>query len=239
MYINNIEDIVEAQNGNKEILQKLINNNNGLIWNIVKRFKGRGYDPEDLYQIGVMGFIKSIQRFDVNFGVQLSTYVVPYVLGELRRFIRDDGPIKISRNTKELLVKIKEIQKHNIINTGKELTVNELAEELEISKEDVVYALTATNPIESIDEEVYEENGKLRLVDQLTDNKDEHNTIINKIALKDVINNLDSRDKQIILLRYYKDQTQSQVAKTLGITQVQVSRLEKRILSFMKEKMLG
>lgn len=239
MYINNIEDIVEAQNGNKEILQKLINNNNGLIWSIVKRFEGRGYDPEDLYQIGVMGFIKSIQRFDVNFGVQLSTYVVPYVLGELRRFIRDDGPIKISRNTKELLIKIKEVQKQNMINTGKELTVAELAEKLEISKEDVVYALTATNPIESIDEEVYEENGKLRLVDQLTDNKDEHNTMINKIALKDVINNLDSRDKQIILLRYYKDQTQSQVAKTLGITQVQVSRLEKRILSFMKEKMLG
>ena len=239
MYINNIENIVEAQNGNKEILQELINSNNGLIWSIVKRFEGRGYETEDLYQIGAMGFIKAIQRFDVSFGVQLSTYVVPYVLGEIRRFIRDDGPIKVSRSAKELLVKINELQKQNLINGEKELTVNEIAEKLNVEKEDVVYALTANNPIESIDEELYEENNKVTLIDKIADNKYEHNTIIDKLALKDMISNLDDREKQIILLRYYKDQTQSQVAKLLGITQVQVSRLEKKILNNIREKMIG
>ena len=151
MYENTTEKILNAQNGNQDEMAKLIEENNGLIWSIVKRFSGRGYEPEDLYQIGAMGFIKAIKRFDTSFEVRLSTYAVPYILGEIKRFIRDDGPIKISRSIKELNVKIIELQKEYFNKYGKEITLEEISRELKISKEEITMALDSTRPVDSIE----------------------------------------------------------------------------------------
>ena len=212
----------------------------GLIWSIVKRFNGRGYDLEDLYQIGCMGFIKSIKRFDTNYDVKLSTYAVPYMIGEIKRYIRDDGPIKVSRGIKELGMKIRELQKENINKEGKELTIEELEAELKISKEDIALALEANNTVESIDNKFYTDNkdgNSLNFIEKISSNKNEEEIITNKLAIKQLIEDLDKREKEIICLRFYKDKTQSQVAKILGITQVQVSRIERKILANMKMKL--
>ena len=212
----------------------------GLIWSIVKRFNGRGYDLEDLYQIGCMGFIKSIKRFDTNYDVKLSTYAVPYMIGEIKRYIRDDGPIKVSRGIKELGMKIRELQKENINKEGKELTIEELEAELKISKEDIALALEANNTVESIDNKFYTDNkdgNSLNFIEKISSNKNEEEMITNKLAIKQLIEDLDKREKEIICLRFYKDKTQSQVAKILGITQVQVSRIERKILANMKMKL--
>ena len=239
MYENNIQNIVKAQNGENEAMQELIEVNSGLIWSVVKRFKDRGYEMEDLYQIACIGFIKSIKRFDIKFEVKLSTFAVPYILGELKRFIRDDGPIKVSRSTKELVTKINSIQKDYLNTNGTEITINELSKILKISAEEIAFALTSAKPLESINEEVYGDDSKTKLIDQISTNKDEANTIVNNLTIKSILNNLEPKEKQVILLRYYKEQTQNQVAKILGMTQVQVSRMEKKILSNIKRKMTG
>jgi len=238
MIENDCKDIIAAQNGNNEIMQKLIDQNKGLIWSIIKRFKDRGHELEDLYQIACMAFIKAIKRFDVNYDVKLSTYAVPYILGEVKRFVRDDGPIKVSRSAKELLMKICELQKMNVAKTGNELTVNELAKNLGVAKEEIVYALTSGKPLESIDEYIYDDS-KTKIIDQITNDKDEATMVINNLALKQMINKLTDREKEIILLRFFKDQTQAQVAKVVGVTQVQVSRIEKKILNDMRKDMIG
>lgn len=233
------KDILKAQNGDKDILQKIVQENSGLIWGIVKRFSGRGYEIEDLYQIGAIGFIKAIKRFDINFEVQLSTYAVPYIMGEIKRFIRDDGPIKVSRSIKELNAKIKEFQKRYLLNNGIDASLSEIAKEFKITKEEVAEALEAARPVESIYSETEGEDSGIALIDKICSSEDEAAKIVNKISLKELINNLDSRDKEIILLRYYKDKTQSQVAKILGISQVQVSRIEKKILNGMRLKLVS
>ncbi len=237
MYENDINSIKKAQAGNKEELEKLIENNNGLIWSIVRRFNGRGYELDDLYQIGCMGFIKSIKRFDTNFEVKLSTYAVPYMIGEIKRFIRDDGPIKISRSIKELGMKIKELQKEYFIKKGKEITIEEISKELKVDKEDISLALEATSHVESIENATYtnHKNGNsISLLEQISTDKDEEEMITNQITIKELINGLEKRDKEVIMLRFYKEKTQSQVAKILGITQVQVSRIERKILKNMR-----
>ena len=155
MYENDKETIKKAQQGDNNELEKLINDNNGLIWSIVRRFNGRGYEKEDLYQIACMGFIKSIKRFDTGLDVKLSTYAVPYMIGEIKRYIRDDGILKISRSIKELGVKIKELQKEYINKKGKEITLEEIEKELRVSKEDISLALEATTKVESIDSATY------------------------------------------------------------------------------------
>ena len=195
---------------------------------------------EDLYQIGCMGFIKAIKRFDTNYDVKLSTYAVPYMIGEIKRYIRDDGPIKISRSIKELYMKIQEIQKESVHKTGKELTLEELEKELKISKEDINLALESNNTVESIDDRFYTDNkdgNSINLIDRIASNKNEEEWITNKLAIRQLIEGLKDRDKEIILLRFYKGKTQSQVAKILGVTQVQVSRLERKILENMKMKL--
>lgn len=238
LYENNTKDIMEAQNGNQEVMEKLIEENNGLIWSIVKRFKDRGYEMEDLYQIGAIGFIKSIKRFDTSFDVKLSTYAVPYILGELKRFIRDDGSIKVSRSIKELVAKIREVQTRYLREKGREITINEIAHELKTSKEEIAAALDSVNPIISIYDETYSnDEGGISIIDKIKSNVDEAEQIANRISVREMIDNLEEREKQIIMLRYYKNNTQSQVAKILGISQVQVSRIEKKILESMKLKM--
>ena len=240
MYENDLSSIKKAQEGDKVELEKLIKQNNGLIWSIVKRFNGRGYEMEDLYQIGCMGFIKSIKRFDTSFDVKLSTYCVPYMIGEIKRFIRDDGPIKVSRSIKELNVKIKELQKEYLNKKGDEITINQIAKELKISKEEVAMAIDAENNVESIEASIYTDKNdekKLGLIDKISNGKNEEELITNKLAINQLIEGLDKRDKEIIMLRFYKEKTQSEVAKVLGITQVQVSRIERRILNTMKLKL--
>jgi len=237
-YENNIKDIIDAQNGKEEIMAKLVEENNGLIWSIVKRFQGRGYELEDLYQIGSIGFIKSIKRFDTSFDVRLSTYAVPYILGEIKRFIRDDGSIKVSRSIKELAIKIRDIQAKYLREKGEEITVMQIAKELKVSKEDVAIALDSLKPTVSIYEDNYSnEEGGISFLDTLSSNVDEAEQLSNKLAIKQMISSLEEREKQLILLRYYKNKTQMEVAKILGISQVQVSRIEKKILNSMKLKL--
>ena len=235
MYEIKTEELLKAQNNDNESMTNVIETNSGLLWSIVKRFLGRGYEAEELYQIACIGFIKAIKRFDVKYDVKLSTYAVPYILGEIKRFIRDDGPVKVSRSLKELCVKIKEIQREYLVKKGEEISISEIAKNLKISKEEVAMALESEGPIESIDKEAYEDdsNGKSR-ISKIDNGKDETGDLINKLCLNNLIENLEEREKKIILLRYYKEKTQSEVAKILGITQVQVSRLEKKILLNMR-----
>ena len=236
MYENKVEDILKAQSGNKEIMTKLVTENSNLIWSIVTRFKDRGYEIEDLYQIGCIGFIKSIKRFDTNYEVKLSTYAVPYILGEIKRFIRDDGRVKVSRSIKELSYKIKLIQNEYITKKGRDIQIEELAKLLKVSKEDIVIAMDSNNTVESIDRKV-NDSDDLTIMDKLKSNVDQEKDIVNKITIKTLIEGLDEKSKKIIMLRYYRGKTQSQVAELLGVTQVQVSRLEKKILSSMKHKL--
>lgn len=240
MYENDMKIIERAQKGSKEDMTKLIEDNSRLVWSIVRRFNGRGYDVEDLYQIGSIGLIKAIQRFDTSFEVRLSTYAVPYILGEIKRFIRDDGPIKISRSIKELNIKIIELQKEYLNKYGKEISLEQLAKELKTSKEDIAMALDSARPVNSIEDSQYRDNKTdktISLIDQLSSGKDEENEITNRIAIKKLISELKDNEKEVILLRYYKGKTQMQVAKILGITQVQVSRIERKVLDGMKRKL--
>lgn len=232
-----IDEILEAKCGNNDVMSRVIEKNIGLIWSIVKRFSGRGYELEDLYQIGCMGFIKSIKRFDTSYNVKLSTFAVPYILGEIKRFIRDDGIIKVSRSIKELSLKIKEIENKYLEKSGESITVSKLAELLEVSEEEISIAIDSSKQVESINEEIYGE-GNVSRGDIISNNIDEASMIIDKIALNNAIKSLNCREKEIIVLRYYKEKTQSQVAKILGISQVQVSRIEKKVLMNMREKLV-
>ena len=236
MYKIETEDIIKAQNKSEKALNKILEANTGLIWSIVKRFSGRGHSMEDLYQIGCIGFIKAIQRFDTSYNVQISTYAVPYILGEIKRFIRDDGIIKISRNIKELATKINEIQRQHLIKTGEQMQIQELARVLNVSKEEIVVALDAIRTPESIDEELFDETGGETKISRISTQIDETNNVINKICIQNLIDELNEKEKKIIILRYYKDKTQCEVANILGITQVQVSRIEKKILLKMRDK---
>jgi len=234
--------IDNAKNGNKDAMTKLIEDNNGLIWSIVRRFNGRGYDIEDLYQIGTIGFIKAIQRFDTSFEVRLSTYAVPYILGEIKRYIRDDGPIKVSRSIKELNVKILELQREFLHKYGRDISLEEISKELKISKEEIAMALDSARPVDSIEDAKYKDNKTdktVSILEQISTGKDEETEITNRITIKNLINELNDKEKEIILLRYYKQKTQMQVSKILGITQVQVSRIERKVLDKMKKRLSG
>lgn len=235
-----IQKIEKAQSGDKKALEELIEENNGLIWSIVKRFYGRGHEPEDLYQIGCLGFIKSIKRFNTDFEVKLSTYAVPYMIGEIKRYIRDDGPVKVSRSIKDLGIKIRELQREKMNKQGREPKIQEIAKELKVDLEDVILAMEATNSVESIEgtKHINNKDGKsISLLDTLSTENNEEESITNKLAIGQLIKDLKDREKEIILLRYYKEKTQAQVAKILGISQVQVSRLERKILENMRRKM--
>ena len=237
MYNDNIKNIRLAQEINEQAMETLIKNISGLVWNIVKRFIGRGYELDDLYQIGSIGLIKAIKRFDVNLDVQLSTYAVPYIMGEIKRFIRDDGIIKVSRQTKELSIKIKQIQNEYLNKNGEEITITKLSQILDVSKEEIAAAIESNNTVNSIYSVEGANDDERMLLEKISDNRDEYNNLVDKITLNELINNLDEREKKVVLLRYYKEQTQAQVGKILGITQVQVSRIEKKVLDKMKLKL--
>lgn len=215
--------ILEAQQGNKDVLNELVLENKGLIINVAKRFENRGYDFDDIYQIGAIGFIKAVQKFDFSYNVMLSTFAVTYIIGEIRRFLRDNGPIKISRQIKEISKKIALEQKNN-----PDITIDELSKKLNVDKEDITLALDSENCIKSLEDK--SDDDEIPLIDKLSSKENSEEQIVNKLALKQCINNLNPREKKIIFLRYYKCQTQKKVADIIGISQVQVSRIEKRVL---------
>ena len=232
MYEENKILIMKSQSGDDKSLEKLIIQNNGLIWSIVRRFIYREVEPDDLYQIACIGFIKAVRRFDFSYNVELSTYAVQYIFGEIRKFVRDDGIIKVSRHIKELGIKIKEI-KHIY---GNDLQISRLSEILGINEEEICMAISANKKIESINQYIYED-GNCEMIDKISVNNDEEN-ILDKILVSDLIDKLEARDKKIIKLRYFKGKTQSQIAKMIGISQVQVSRIERRVLGELKTQLI-
>lgn len=230
------ELILRSQQGDQAARDLIVQKNMRLVWSVVQRFLNRGYEPDDLFQIGSIGLLKSVDKFDLSYDVKFSTYAVPMIIGEIQRFIRDDGSVKVSRSLKETGNKIRKAKDELSKTYGRVPTVNEIADYLELSPEDVVMAQEASRSPASIHETVYENDGDpITLLDQI-DNGEEGRWF-DKIALKEAINELEEREKLIVYLRYYKDQTQSEVAVRLGISQVQVSRLEKKILQQMKGRM--
>ncbi|WP_100372593.1 RNA polymerase sporulation sigma factor SigF [Bacillus sp. FJAT-45037] len=228
--------IARSQDGDQEARDLIVNRNTRLVWSVVQRFLNRGYEADDLFQIGCIGLIKSVDKFDLSYDVKFSTYAVPMIIGEIQRFLRDDGTVKVSRSIKELGNKIRKMKDEMTKSLGRVPTINEIAEQLEITPEEVVFAGEASRQITSIHETVYENDGDpITLLDQIADQSE--TKWFDKIALKEAIRDLDERERLIVYLRYYKDQTQSEVATRLGISQVQVSRLEKKILEQMKEVM--
>ncbi|ESU30283.1 RNA polymerase sigma70 [Bacillus sp. 17376] len=230
------ELILRSQQGDQAARDLIVQKNMRLVWSVVQRFLNRGYEPDDLFQIGSIGLLKSVDKFDLSYDVKFSTYAVPMIIGEIQRFIRDDGTVKVSRSLKETGNKIRKAKDELSKRLGRVPTVNEIAEFLELSPEDVIMAQEASRSPASIHETVYENDGDpITLLDQIDNGED--GRWFDKIALKEAINELDERERLIVYLRYYKDQTQSEVAVRLGISQVQVSRLEKKILQQMKGRM--
>ena len=228
-----IEEILEAQNGDEEKFNQIVKTNEKLIWSIVKRFQNNKHETEDLFQIGALGFIKSIKRFDKNYNVQLSTFAVPYIIGEIKRFLRDDGTVKVSRSLKELNTKIKMLEKE-YEKLGKELTIEVIEKELKESKENIILAMESDKAIKSIEEENEEGDKDSNTIKQIKVESHENDTIRN-IILKDEIKKLNEKEKQIIILRYFYGKTQSEIAQKLNTSQVQISRIEKNILLKMRE----
>lgn len=238
--IENTVLIERAQAGEKEAREVLIEQNLGLVRHIVKRFIGRGYEAEDLFQIGVIGLIKSIDKFDTSYDVKFSTYAVPLITGEIKRFIRDDGMVKVSRTLKENGMKVKYAGERLGNKLNREPTLAEVAKESGLSMEEVVLAMEANVQVESIYKSVYQNDGnEIFMVDQLADEKqNEQESILNHLVIKQLINDLPQKEQKLINLRYYQNKTQTEVARALGISQVQVSRMEKKILLSMRHKIV-
>lgn len=231
-----LEFVEEAKNGSAEAKDKLIQGNFPLIKSIVKNFQNKGVDYEDLYQIGCVGFLKAINNFDVKFDVKFSTYAVPMIAGEIKRFLRDDGDIKISRAIKTLWLKIKSYvdvyeKLHN-----ESPTIDEIAKALSVTPEEVVYAQDASKQILSLDAQIDEtSNNSQSVLDRVVE-EDKSEILLDKLLLKEAISLLPEREKKIVLLRYYRGKTQSEVAMMLGVSQVQISRLETKIIDKLKNK---
>ncbi len=229
--------INDAKKGDKEARDILVEKNIGLVWSVVRRFQNRGHEADDLFQIGCIGLIKSIQKFDATYKVKFSTYAVPMIMGEIKRFIRDDGIIKVSRSLKETANKARMAKETLEKDKGREPSVQEIANYLEIEVEDLVMAMEANNSPDSLHSTLHEGDGNpILLIDRVEEDEDQEDRIIDKILLKQVIENLKPRERQIIILRYFKEKTQVQIAEMLGISQVQVSRIEKKLLTEMRKK---
>lgn len=228
--------IAKAQQGDKSAREVLIENNLGLVHAIVRRFLGRGVEPEDLFQIGTIGLIKAIDHFDLQYDVKFSTYAVPLITGEIKRYLRDDGMVKVSRTLKEQALKIKLLQQKLQVELGREPTMQELSQRAELSMEEIVMAMEADCKVESIYASVYQNDGsEVSLVDMLGKEDTEKEEVINRMLLKQLIDGLNEKEKALIRMRYFQDKTQTEVAQCMGISQVQVSRLEKKILLSMRK----
>lgn len=232
--------IEQSHKGDKEARDKLIEENLGLVWSIVRRFLGRGHELEDLFQIGCIGLMKAIDKFDTSYDVKFSTYAVPMIAGEVKRFIRDDGMVKVSRSLKENGWKIRTATEKLGQELGREATLDEIAAATELTVEDIVMAIEANGEVESIYKSIYQSDGnEIYLVDKLPETKDENEKVINRMLLEQLMELLDTTEKTLIDLRYFKNKTQTQVAEILGISQVQVSRMEKKILLRLRKELKG
>lgn len=226
------ELIARSQNGDKDALDALVDENSGLIWSVAKRFLGRGTEMDDLYQLGCLGFLKAVEGFDLSYGTQFSTYAVPKIAGEIRRFLRDDGVVKVSRGLKEQAATIKSVRHQLTGALGREPTINEIARQTGFSPEEIAMAETATAATESIQQETGDEGFSLE--DILTDTESEER-LVEKIALRQAISRLPDREGTVIKLRYFHSLTQDRIAKVLQVSQVQVSRIEKKAISALRE----
>ena len=237
-YEDNYELLPLAKSGDTKAMNKLIELNLPLVTSISKKFINRGYDYEDIYQIGCMGLVKAINNFDDNYNVKFSTYAVPMIIGEIKRFLRDDGIIKVSRNVKSLAKKLHFDKEALTKKLNRDPSIEELAEFSGIDKEEILFALESSASMQYLYEVIHQDDGApVLLIDKLSENAAEDKNLTEKIALKEALNSLDVKSRQIIVLRYFKDKTQIQVAKMLGISQVQVSRIEKKVLSEMRKQL--
>jgi len=227
--------IKRAQEGDDSAAEQLIKENSGLIWSVVKKFAKRGYEPDDLYQIGSIGLLKCIRKFDSSFDVKFSTYAVPMIIGEIKRFLRDDGMIKVSRPMKEIATKARYATGVLTSKLGRQPTLSELAAELSISMEELVVAMEAGHEIESLHATIYQGDGSpIYLIDKVAMGKDDGEKVINSMTIRELIDKLTPKERQVIELRYFQDKTQMEVAKVVGVSQVQVSRIEKKVLQALR-----
>ena len=226
--------IIQSQQGNEQAKSQLVEQNSGLIWSVARRFIGRGTEAEDLFQLGCLGFLKAIDGFDFSYGTQFSTYAVPKISGEIRRFLRDDGAVKVSRSIKELAYSIKTARNTLVNSLGRDPTVEEIADHLSITSEDIALAESATAAIESIQQETGDEGFTLEHVLSDTDSED---VMLERIALRNAIDRLPDREAMVIKLRYYHGLTQERISRVLEVSQVQVSRIEKKALQHLRDLM--
>ena len=229
------ELLMKAQAGDKEAREQLVQKNIGLVKSIVSRYTARDVEKEDLIQIGMIGLIKAIDNFDTTYEVRFSTYAVPMIAGEIRRFLRDNGAIKVSRSIKDHRVAVNRSRERLIEKLGREPTIHEIAEDVGLSMEDILLAVNSGQEVASLQQMIYEGDGSsIRLMDRLSAHSGEGDASLDRMMLADSLSALEQRERELIVLRFYYDQTQSQIAKRMGVSQVQVSRLEKRILRKMK-----
>lgn len=235
--MDTIELIRRSRAGDKLAREQVITENMPLVYSIVKRFAGRGYDAEDLSQIGAIGLIKAVDNFNMDFGVRFSTYAVPVISGEIKRFMRDDGMVKVSRTLKENGLRIRHMAEKLAAELGREATLEELSAATEMKREDIVLALEAGNEVESLHKTVYQKEGsEISLMERIPSEEDEAETIVNQLLLEQLLEELNEEEKKLIELRYFEEKTQTQIAGMLGLSQVQVSRMEKRVLGNMRKK---
>lgn len=234
-----IELIKRSRAGDKLAREQVIKENMPLVYSIVKRFRGRGYDIEDLSQIGAIGLIKAVDNFNINFEVKFSTYAVPMISGEIKRFLRDDGMVKVSRTLKENGVRVRRAAETLSGELGRDATLEEISAATELRKEDIVMALEAGNEVESLHKTVFQKEGsEILLMDRIPAEKNESETVVNQLLLEQLLKELTDKERRLIELRYFEEKTQVQTASLLGMSQVQVSRLEKRLLGSMRKKCL-
>lgn len=227
--------LLRAKNGDKKAGELLVQENLGLVGSVVKRFENRGYDREDLFQIGAIGLMKAIEKFDFAYEVRFSTYAVPLVTGEIRRFLRDDGMVKVSRSMKESSWRVKKSREKLEQKLGRSVTLQELAEDTGLSEEEIALALDASEEVSSIYQTIYQSDGsELYLVDKMADQAPEEEQLLNRVTVEQMMKTLEPREQRLIKLRYFDGKTQNSVAKVMGMTQVQVSRTEKKILQKMR-----
>ncbi len=229
--------IQKSHDGDERARAQIVEENVGLIWCVVRRFLGRGIESEDLFQIGSIGLLKAIDKFDFSFNVKFSTYAVPMISGEIQRFLRDDGIIKVSRSLKEMAYKAYLVKEKLQEKEQREPTLDEIAEHMQVDKEELVMALDACGEVESIYKPVYQKDGnEVALLERLEEKEPQEEKVLDRIVLGQLLSELEKEERQIIYLRYFENKTQSEIGKSLGISQVQVSRLEKKILQRMREK---
>ena len=229
--------IKKSHDGDKAAREQLVEENVGLVWCVVKRFYGRGTDAEDLFQIGSIGLLKAIDKFDLSYDVKFSTYAVPMISGEIKRFLRDDGMIKVSRSLKELAYKSVQAREKLMDRLGREPTLEELADETGAEKEELVQAMEAGGEVESLYRPIHQKEGsEIRLLDRIEEREQREERILDTMVLKQLLETLDAKERQLIYLRYFADRTQSDVGKIMGLSQVQVSRMEKRIIEELRRK---